>query len=100
MVLASRIHTTVQNSKTPEEAKVRSKIHQEFMMEVINKQAEEGRMYMHEFVEGAESIKCKECIHTRTMKGNIEAVTGKWSVRGENKGEAVRRHLSRSKEQI
>ena len=72
LVIGPRMHTSVRNCRTSEEAKVRSRLHQGFMMEIINRQAEEGRMYTHEFVEGAESMKGKECIHTRTRKDNVE----------------------------
>ena len=62
-----------------------SKLYQDFMMELIKKQKEGGRMYAHEFLEEAGSMNTKESIHARTDEHNSEGKSGKWKA-GNNSG--------------
>ena len=76
--IGPEIYSALGKHSSREETKARSRMFQNFVMEVIKRQKEGGRMYVHEFPEGAGSVNTKESIHVRTDECNKEGRTGRW----------------------
>ena len=87
MLIGPEIYSALRKHGSSEEARIRSKIHQDFVMELIKKQREGGRMYAHEFPEKAGSMNTKESIRVRTDESNKEGRTGKWRAGRSNSGD-------------
>ena len=89
LLIGPEIHVTLDGNSTISESKVRAKIHQDFMMELIGKQREGVRMYVHEFPQHAGSMNTKESIHVRTNERNREGKSGKWTAGNNNSGDIM-----------
>ena len=86
MVIGPEIYSVLKKHSRKEETKIRAKVHQDFVMELIKKQREGGRMYAHEFLEEAGSMSTKENIHIRTDEHNKEGKSGRWRAGNSSSG--------------